>query len=176
MGASPLVLFYREEGTDRRGRRLADILAWDDERLEMVHDYVQWLFPLPEPSGFNPHAPRLSHADQAAFTGDPALRARLLAAFRRMLAFYGLALDDGDPPTVRPDPGRPGRIPAWLRPGDHNLLRVTRILRSLTLLGLRPYAEAFLAALLDAHASGTVPPVNPVTLRYWRDAVVPSAG
>ena len=175
MADSPLVLFYREDGTDRRGRRLAESLAWDDEQLEAVHDYVQWLFPLPEPSGFNPHAPLLSQADQSAFAADPVLRAHFLAAFRRMLAFYGLGLDDGNPPTIRPDPACPGRIPAWLRPGDHNLLRVTRILRSLTLLGLRPCAEAFLAALLDAHASGTVPPVNPVTLRYWREAVVLSA-
>lgn len=167
---SPLLLFYREEGTDHRGRRFADILSWDDQRLEQVHDFVQWLFPLLEPSGFNPHAPLLSPADRAAFAAAPLLRARLRDALRRMLAFYGFVLDDAAPPVVRPDPARGNRPREWLRPGDHNLLRVTRILRSLALLGLQSYADAFLAALLQLDASGTVPRINPVTLRYWREA------
>lgn len=183
---SPLLTFYQGCGTDRRGRLLAGILAWDDERLELVHDYIQWLFPLPERSGFNPHAPILSDQDVAAFTADAALRGRLLDAFRRMLGFYGFALDEpadpssGDPaanaPVVRPaGPASLDRIRAWLAPGDHNLLRVTRILRCLHLLGLQPYARAFLTALLHLHGTRAVHPVNPTTLRYWQDAAAATA-
>ena len=46
-----------------RGRYLHDILKWPDKRLESTHDYIQWLFPLPEVSGFNPEAPTLSRPD-----------------------------------------------------------------------------------------------------------------
>ena len=60
MPTSPVVAFYRGEMPDSQGRRLADIQAWDDERLEIVHDYIQWLFPLPERSAFNPKAPLLA--------------------------------------------------------------------------------------------------------------------
>src|SRR5262245_5587601 len=64
---SRLLDFYRGEGTDAEGRRLDDILAWRDGRLEAVHDFIQWLFPLPEPSRFNPDAPLLTPHDIAAF-------------------------------------------------------------------------------------------------------------
>src|SRR6185437_16980358 len=70
---SPILAFYRG-GCDDRRRRLAEILAWSDARLEAVHDYIQWIFPLPEASGANPSAPVLSQADIAAFGADPGLR------------------------------------------------------------------------------------------------------
>ena len=49
----PLVAFYRDGARDDEGRTLAEILAWDDDRLEEIHDFIQWLFPLPERSGAN---------------------------------------------------------------------------------------------------------------------------
>src|SRR5262245_840829 len=71
---SRLVDFYRGAGTDTGGRQLAEIWAWGDDDLEAVHDFIQWLFPLPEPSRFNPDAPRLTEADIATFRGDPLLQ------------------------------------------------------------------------------------------------------
>ena len=71
---------------------LDTILSWDDGRLEAVHDYIQWLFPLDEPSRFNPSAPLLTAHDRAAFR-DPELAANLRRALDRMLAFYGFTLD-----------------------------------------------------------------------------------
>ncbi len=72
---SRLTDFYAGRGTDTEGRRLADLLAWDDDDLEQVHDFIQWLFPLPEPSRFNADAPLLTPDDIAAFHADAALRA-----------------------------------------------------------------------------------------------------
>ena len=46
----PVVAFYRLEAPDARGRMLHDIWRWDSARLETVHDYIQWLFPLDVPS------------------------------------------------------------------------------------------------------------------------------
>jgi hypothetical protein len=170
MADSPLLAFYRGDGTDSRGRTLAAIQGWDDARLEAVHDYVQWVFPLPERSAFNPDAPLLTAEDVAAFRTDAVLRERLLASFRRMLAFYGFALGDADGGVqIAPTPGFRRRSDAWLRRGNHNLLRLTRILRCLTLLGLGTQARALLAALEAVDRGGAV--VGPVTLRYWRDAV-----
>jgi len=153
--------FYADGGLDARGRRLEEILAWDDAALEAVHDYIQWLFPLPEPSAFNPAAPLPTHADIAAFRANPALRARLLAALARMRRFYGLAGEDAQAAGQR----------AWLTPGNHNFLRITRILRSLTLLGCAPEARALLGELerLAAGPAGTV--IGERTLRFWREAV-----
>ena len=69
-GLSNLVAFYRENAPDSEGRTLSQLWAWDDERLEEVHDYIQWLFPLPEPSQFNPDAPLLTPQDIEAFKWD----------------------------------------------------------------------------------------------------------
>lgn len=167
---SPLLRFYAG-GPDDRGRTLDDILAWDDARLEAVHDFVQWVFPSPEPSAFNASAPVLSAADIAAFRDDPALRARLLAAFRRMVRFYGFDLGgDGARPDVSQAPGFAARAREWVTPGNHNMLRITRVLRCLTLLGLPAHARAFLAALERLYDAGSAPAIGAVTLRHWRDA------
>ena len=168
---SPLVGFHLGERPDDRGRHLAAIQSWDDERLEAVHDYIQWLFPLPERSAFNPDAPLLGPADIEAFQESAELRGRLLASLQRMLAFYGLALDEtADEPSITPAPDFPRQARNWLRPGNHNLLRLTRILRCLTLLGLPKHARALLACLehLEREHPG---PISPITLGYWRGAV-----
>jgi hypothetical protein len=53
------LLFYRGEGEDHCGRKLRQIIAKSDVWLEETHDYIQWLFPLPTASRFNPDAPIL---------------------------------------------------------------------------------------------------------------------
>jgi len=93
---SRLVDFYRGLGTDIEGRLLEDILAWNDDELEEVHDFIQWLFPLPEPSQYNPDAPLLTKEDIAAFKSDPVLQANLMRSFERILAFLGLCVVRGE--------------------------------------------------------------------------------
>jgi hypothetical protein len=169
---SPIIGFYRERGRDHRGRRLAEILHWDDEALESIHDFIQWLFPLDEPSGANRSAPILTPADIAAFRNDPALRHNLRRSLVRMLAFYGLRLvdDEGGAPTVARSGTWPERSSVWLSPHNHNYLRLTRIMKSLALLGMPGHARAVCDALLEA--AGLVEPgvTGSTTLRYWKSA------
>jgi hypothetical protein len=162
---TPLVTFYRGDGRDAAGRRIEEILAWDDDQLEDTHDYIQWLFPLPEPSAFNWSAPILEASDIAAFSREPALLQRLREALVRMLSFYGFEVD-GD--QIRPTAHFPERRRHWLRAGDHNLLRITRILKSLTLLGLADEADAFFTALVNLEEAAVIPET---TWRFWRDAL-----
>ena len=70
---TPWLDFYRGNGPDSEGRTLAEILAWSDDELEAVHDYIQWLFPLPEPSMFNADAPVLTPAEIAAARADASI-------------------------------------------------------------------------------------------------------
>ena len=164
-GNSPIVRFYRDNAVDDRGRTLDAILAWDDIRLEAVHDYIQWLFPLDEPSRFNPSAPLLTPGDRAAFR-QPEPAANLRRALERMLAFYGLALQPTMPPRVtRSDQWR-DRSAVWLHAGNHNLLRLTRMIRSLALLGQPELARA----LYDALRRECEGHVSAVTLEYWKEA------
>ena len=155
---SAILDFYRG-GRDVRGRSLDQVLAWDDALLEMVHDYIQWLFPLPERSAFNADAPLLTSEDIAAFRNDPALRDRLRAAYHRMLRFYALPTDTAETFAAQ-----------WLTPGNHNFLRITRILRCLRLLGLEAEARDFLNHLEALYTAGAGRIIGSRTLEYWRRA------
>lgn len=143
-------------------------LTWDDEELEQVHDFIQWLFPLPDPSAFNPNAPLLSEYDIARFRADPALRSNMRKSFERILSFLGLAMtEDG---KVVEGPNFALRAPdVWAEP-NHNWLRITRILRSLTLLGLQIEALAMFAWLEAVYSNGRFP-ITADTFDYWRRAV-----
>ncbi|AWN46317.1 hypothetical protein DK419_08330 [Methylobacterium terrae] len=149
--AGPIHAFLAGRGRDGRGRGLADVLAFDDARIEGVHDFIQWLFPLAEASRAVPGAPVLGPAEAEAIRADPAARAGLLAARDRMQRFY--AATDG-----------------WLTAFDHNHLRITRILTALRDLAGPEEARAFHDAVLRLNdAAGS--PVNPGSLDYWRRAV-----
>lgn len=169
--ADPLASFHDGSATDHRGRTAAGILEWDDAGLEHVHDYIQWLFPLAEPSPVNPHAPTVTAVTREAFAARPELRARLRAAFLRMLGFYGLEWLDGE---VQRGARFEEAAWNWLSPGNHNHLRITRILKSLALLGLEAEARAFQRCLqaIDAEeqASGRRR-ITGATARFWREAV-----
>jgi len=90
----PIVAFYEGTKRDSKQRWLKDILKWDSDRLEYNHDYIQWLFPLPEKSGANWDAPTIDRQCFEAFQAQPELRARLRDSFVTMLRFYGLRMLD----------------------------------------------------------------------------------
>lgn len=169
MPASVLLRFYRRTWNDYRGRSLDALRAFDTERLEGTHDFIQWLFPLPEPSGASAHAPILSRDDIAAFLADAALRDELRKSLDVMLAFYGLARSgSGEETVIRRGANYAVRSAEWLdRP--HNFLRLSRILRSLALLGCKPEARALLACLEEiVKENGWA--LGSDTLAYWRRA------
>ena len=168
---SALVAFYHGNGRDHRGRLLSHIRQYAFHDLERHHDFIQWLFPLPEPSGANPDAPLLTVEDIAAFRSDDSLRKTLLRSFTLMLQFYGLELvERGDDVEVARDIHFDERSREWLTSGNHNFLRISRILRSLSLLGLGALARAFLQALEDIYAENART-IGETTIGYWRRAV-----
>lgn len=164
-----LIRFF-EGGVDDDGRRLEEILRWDDMRLEMVHDYIQWLFPLPEASGANPRAPVLDAKAVATIRGDVAMQRRLRAAFERMLEFYGFVLED-DAVVEGPQFAKASRN--WLHPGNHNHLRLSRMLRSLRVLGMEDEAAELweaLRALYERETAVGRRVITTETFGFWRRA------
>ncbi len=168
--ASRLIEFYSGRAPDHAGRFLHEIQQWPDERLEAVHDFIQWLFPLREPSPVNPQAPVPDRATIEAFEAQPELRETLRTSFRRMLRFYGLKMLAGEPLSIRRAPNFSERSRNWLHPGNHNHLRITRILKSLTLLGLRPEAAALLKCLEEIYAEDPAK-ISAVSMQFWRGAI-----
>lgn len=171
MADSPLIAYYRGAGTDHAGRHLHDVLAWDDDALEQVHDYVQWVFPNTEPSRANAAAPLLTAADIAAFRGDRVLREALGAALDRMLAFYGLRrCEAAGTVSIEQADHWATRSAHWLQPFNHNHLRLTRIMKCLAALGRREDAEALQRVLLDLADRTHVRAVSRTTAKHWREA------
>lgn len=145
---SPIVRFLAGDGLDAAGRSFEDVLAFDDLALEGRHDFIQWLFPLDEPSQAVPSSPVLTGADIIALRNSATAQLRIRDATERMLRFYRA--------TAR-----------WKQSFDHNHLRITRIIRSLRLLASDAAADAFRAAILH-EASGTA--VSATARRYWDQA------
>jgi hypothetical protein len=168
-----IIAFY-SGGTDDRGRTLEHILAWPDEELEMVHDYIQWVFPTITRSGVNWRAPLVRDTTRAAFASQPALGDALRRSLDRMLAFYGLCRTvNADGVRIAIDPARfAERAPEWLDPGNHNHLRLTRIMQSLAALGLLAEAQALQRCLLTEIYDGVGKErITRETYAYWTDAV-----
>jgi hypothetical protein len=150
MTAGPLHAYLAGTGRDGRGRLASDVLSFSDDRLEEVHDYIQWLFPLQTRSAAQPQSPVLSAAEIEAIRNDPQAREMLAKAAERMLRFYK---------STR----------WWLTGYDHNHLRITRIIHSLRLLLGPDEARRFHEAILALHDAAGFP-VNARSLDYWAEA------
>jgi Opioid growth factor receptor (OGFr) conserved region len=168
---TPIIAFYRGDGRDHRGRSLTNLQEQSQSDLESVHDYIQWLFPLDEPSSASEEAPILTGDDILAFRHSHELRERLERSLQTMLTFYGLDNPGSiSPSTVVRGPTFPVRATAWISTSNHNFLRLTRILRSLAILGCREQSRALLACLTEIYTEfGHV--IGEGTLQYWRNAV-----
>ncbi len=144
---SQLTDFYSGRATDCEGRTLLELQNLSPKDKELMHDYIQWLFPIPEASKYNPKSPLLTTDDVEAFGKDERLRRELKHSWFAMLDFYGLTYHTYHQRVVI-DPDMWAICSKnWLTPGNHNFLRITRILRSMTLLGLKKEARAFYSFL-----------------------------
>ncbi len=181
---SKLTDFYSGVGPDSEGRMLEEILQWGDDRLEFAHDYIQWLFPLREPSNFNPDAPILTDEDIALWKANPVLSENMLRAFRVWLGFLGLEVEEnevttvmsetcaiiGTRYTVQPAEWFNDHKVIWRYP-NHNWLRITRVLRSMKSIGtwnLIAAADAFFKCLEQLHKEEGF--VSEDSFMYWQEA------
>ncbi len=147
---------------------LAEVLKQDDDWLEVCHNYMQWIFPTREFSRVTPNAPVLDKETIDAFLSDSLLRQHLRAAFNRILSFYGLA------PTasgIVKGFNWGERKSNWFTQNTHNSLRITRILKSLSALGLNADAKAFQSSLHHLCETEADCGVAPVSVGFWMDAV-----
>lgn len=155
-------------GVDHLQRTLHQSLSWDDEMLENTHDYIQWWFPLTEPSAFNVHAPVATYADFEYLASDELVRLGVEQVTHRISRFYGLRFEASG--VVRKSDEWEQRSQLWAYKQNHNDLRITRILKSLCLLGHRGYARALLV-MFEEIIREERKQSDQVPLRFWREAL-----
>ncbi|KAL4655289.1 opioid growth factor receptor-like [Arapaima gigas] len=119
----------------------------DYKRLERVHSYIQWLFPLREP-GVNYMASELTKKEIQEFRKSEEAKRRLVESYELMLGFYGIQL-------LNKETGEVKRADNWrerfanLERNMHNNLRITRILKSLGELGFEHYQAPLVRFFLE---------------------------
>jgi hypothetical protein len=145
-----LIDFHLGIKPDDADRYITEIAAFGFEELEFTHDYIQWLFPLPEPSAYAPDVPVLDDETLAEFRKNEKLTQSIEYCAMTMMRFYYVNNH-------------------WINKDNHNYLRISRIIRCLALIGLEEFAKEFYsgAKKLVEHNEGEV---SDKTLEYWEAA------
>ena len=115
--------FLRGEVPDLKGRMFIEILNFSDEELEIEHDYIQWIFPSDVPSKYNPNAPILTSELIEKLKTDELVKKNITLATFRFTVFLSNF--------------------HWLYKHNHNLKRITRVLRCLHVLDMENERELF---------------------------------
>lgn len=115
---------------------LEQFQTYSDDDVERVHDFVQILFPTDSQSQAQPGAPYLSPEDMARMYQDKKFKSSAKQALEKMLAFYGLAYNPDNMQMERLKDREENYKKYFVRggSGQHNWMRLTRILRFLELM------------------------------------------
>lgn len=157
-----LIEFYCANGPDSEGRTLEDILSFSFSEMAGCCDYIQWLFPLQEPSNFNPDAPPFTDDDVTLFKANPVIQINLLRSFDKFLGYIGLELQEGIQKAANFDEQKHIVFAGF----NHNHLRVTRVLNCMAMCGHKEKAQQLLEFLL---ANRACPSEN--VLKFWEATV-----
>lgn len=164
----PYVYLY----TNRNGKfqnlhSINEIRKFNNDALEEIHDFIQILFPLNTPSS-NTTLPPISSEEIAIFNGSDLLKYQILINLTLMCKFYGCKLNissEINEQNTRMDfvdicvNALPHQIHVFysrdyqqrinnIGMNVHNLLRLTRILSSLYIFGLKNYGNIFYENIL----------------------------
>lgn len=152
MNPNPIIAFY-EGAKNPDGRTLQQVLSWDDRQLEDVHDWVQWVFPNRERSKFHPDAP-LMDDEAAAYLSSPEMKAVVVSAVSRFERFLQIQEES----------------PHWLKRGNHNHLRITRLLKFMMEVGMQHDAEVLLKRLEELYEDNAHL-ISIFTISLWTSTV-----
>ena len=145
-----IVGFLEGKTPDHRGRILAMLLQQTDHQAETTHDYIQWLFPLDEPSRSVNGAPVLTELDIDEIRQSSLAQSNLAESARWFVGFLE-------------------RNNHWVTNYNHNHLRITRVIKSLRLLASDEAADEFRDKVL-ALAGDNLNLVDQKARGFWRSA------
>jgi hypothetical protein len=154
---SQITDFFISNGLDNRGRSLKQMQAYSFGEMEAVHDFIQWAYPLHEKSLHSIDAPVLTKSDIETLRSSEVAKEGILKNVKAFKEFLGLGEKRDEM-----------RIAFWCRKGNHNLLRITRIIKSLRLFGLESEANKFYHEVL---AESKRMCLSVTTIEYWNKAI-----
>jgi len=119
----------------------------DYNELEHNHRFIQWLFPIRE-HGMNYLAQPLQLHEIELMTASEEVMSRLRTSYAIMLDFYGMELEDEETGLLCRSPSYRARYRHLCR-SFHNYLRISRILKCLSELGLETLNVGFVLHVLS---------------------------
>jgi Opioid growth factor receptor (OGFr) conserved region len=168
MSLSRIIEFYKGENVHPLKYTIEEIWTWEGRRVETIHNFIQWLFPLDVPSANSFKAPILTTEDIEEFRTNTEIRNRMMKSLRMMLKYYGFAFAEGGGGIAKANDfeARSG----WIYPNNHNYLRISRMLKCLMLLDFPKEAHMFFSVLKDLYRTHRRY-IGPTTYEYWCKAV-----
>jgi hypothetical protein len=128
----PIIHFLRGIGPDYKGRFYSDMAKSNDGEMEECHDQIQWMFPIHEGSRFAMVCPIVDQELVDKAMEFPSVQYNINAAAIRMSDFFGIGKYTDKSKQIN-----------WCNENNHNLLRITRIIRCLRIFRLESQADNF---------------------------------
>lgn len=167
---SDIIDFYKDKinANGKKGYKFSEIIDWDDYRLEVEHDFIQWIFP-DKTGGVNINAPKLTDKDISIFKKDENIRKNVLKAVTRMMSFYGYIFIEGDVIQIKKLKRMEKGIIIGLY-SSHNYRRLTRMMIFLNKIDMKILSQMIMLSLCYAmHKEKTLRDkiIGTDTLKYW---------
>lgn len=157
-----LLHFLSDEKIEETRFTLSEIIDFNNDEMEMFHDFIQWIYPTIEKSMAHPSAPTIStnfanklNANKCALNG-------YCKSCRRYLNYMGLACDEHSNFHEISD-----SKPFWELP-SHNYLRMTRMLNSLRETGHNNCSAKVYNMMISILKRDNNHWVSNKTLEYWK--------
>ena len=147
--------FLSMKEPDDRGRFAYEYLNFDHDEMEQCHGWVQWAFPIDTHSNYNPLAPIIDNTFLHTESSN-IISAKLLQQFMK---FIGLdSYLDFNPQRF---------FEAIDGPYNHNILRISRVLKHLMLTNKQNSAKWLLKSITDHMIKYYTKQFNSNTVAYW---------
>lgn len=141
--------FLKGISKNSSGLTIEDILKFDNNQIENVHDYIQLLFPLKEKSQFHPNMPVLTDSEILEIKSDKIALQNFQRSVEMMMRFYE-------------------NTTHWMTENNHNLLRITRILKSTYIFFGGTYSKYLHEWVLEMCNDASFHPE--VSMKFWENA------
>ena len=143
-----IITFLEGTGVDAYDRQLDQILTETDKYWDRTHDFIQWLFPLTEPSRSVRSAPILTNGEIKQIRESETAQANMQRSVLRYKEFLA--------GTTK-----------WRSGYDHNHLRISRVIKSLRLLVSDEAANGF-KYWVAGQLGDQIDSIHAESRRHWR--------
>ena len=143
-------LFFLNKAPDYKGRMLSDIYKFSDNEIEATHDFIQIIFPLAEPSYWSSNKYFIeSQQEVKILSKSKNVREVILQSASWYIAFLK-------------------RNNHWKNSNDHNLKRITRMIKSVRLIVGDTDADKVKKEIMNIENIEKL--IGQKSLQYWKNA------